>query len=139
MARLGAGCLQSALVQAKRGPETMLLRHKILDQLHAKRDRFAAFDDDFQSEADSYRKALDRLTGLSSEDLQSRLTAYATPGALPTAEFDAAPNLRVGFSPKWGNHQEARAWAHRTLLDHTTFAADGSQIQPIRDFSVPVA
>ncbi|HZS08859.1 MAG TPA: DNA double-strand break repair nuclease NurA [Blastocatellia bacterium] len=117
----------------------MLLRHKILDQLHAKRDRFAAFDDDFQGEAGSYRDALGRLAELSGDELQSRLTAYSTPGALPTAEFDTAPNLRVGFSPKWGNHEEARAWAHRTLLGHITFAADGSQIQPIRDFSVPVA
>lgn len=117
----------------------MILRQKILDQLHAKHSRFAAFDDDFQSEAETYRRALRQLSELSREELCLRLEARATPGALPTAEFDQARSLRVKFAPRFANHQEARTWAHAALLDHTTFAADGSQIQPADDFSLPVA
>jgi hypothetical protein len=117
----------------------MILRHKILERLQAKRERFAAFDDDLQREAETYLEALRRLSDMSGAELQERLAAYSTPGALPTDEFDQARNLRVSFPHKWDNHQEARAWAHTTLLDHTTFAADGSQIQPASDFSIPVA
>ena len=117
----------------------MILRHKILDKLRAKREQFTSFGDDFQNEAEIYRAALHRLAGLSAAGLKDLIAAEATPGALPTNEFDAASNLRLSFLPSWTNHQEARAWAHDALLDHTTFAADGSQIQPHKDFSVPVA
>ncbi len=117
----------------------MILRHQILDKLRAKREQFTSFGDDFQNEAEIYRDAVHRLAGLTAAELQSRLASPATPGALPTAEFDAASNLRIGFPLTWTNHQEARAWAHDALLAHTTFATDGSQIQPLKDFSVPVA
>src|SRR5262249_5389394 len=43
------------------------------------------------------------------------------------------------FPHKWKNHQEAREWAFDALLDHPTFAVDGSQIRPDDDFSIPVA
>jgi hypothetical protein len=71
--------------------------------------------------------------------LTRRLALIKTPGALPTTEFDAAAGLRIEFPHKWKNHQEAREWAFDTLLDHPTFAVDGSQIRPDDDFSIPVA
>jgi hypothetical protein len=117
----------------------MILRDKILTQLYAKRARFLAFDDDFQSEAAKYRDALGRLAEMSSSKLKDCLAREATPGALPSLEFDTACNLRLGFPLEWSNHQEARAWACEVLLDHPTFAADGSQILPTNDFSIPVA
>lgn len=117
----------------------MILRDKILSQLHAKRARFLAFDDDFQSEAEAYAGAFRRLSKMSPAELNERLTSEATPGALPTDEFDAARDLCMCFPSQWGNHQEARAWACEVLLDHTTFATDGSQILPTNDFSIPVA
>ncbi|MFN7945501.1 MAG: DNA double-strand break repair nuclease NurA [Blastocatellia bacterium] len=117
----------------------MILRQKILDQLQAKRSRFAAFDDDFHSEAESYRQALRQAGEMSGAELRARLSDYATPGALPTDEFDQARTLRIAFPARFTNHQQARAWAHAALLDHTTCAVDGSQIQPASDFSIPVA
>lgn len=117
----------------------MILRDKILSQLQAKRARFLAFDDDFQSEAMAYADALRRLAKMSPAELNERLVREATPGALPTTEFDAARDLCVSFPSQWSNHQEARAWACEVLLDHTTFATDGSQILPTNDFSIPVA
>jgi hypothetical protein len=72
-------------------------------------------------------------------ELAKRLEFVETPGALPTGEFDAAPDLRLEFPHKWKNHQEAREWALDALLDHPTFAVDGSQIRPDGDFSIPVA
>jgi NurA domain len=117
----------------------MIQREKILQQLQSKRDKFAAFEDSFQNEAGKYLDALDRMSMLPSRELEKRLAFVETPGALPTPEFDAAPDLRVEFPYKWKNHQEAREWAFDALLDHPTFAVDGSQISPDGDFSIPVA
>ena len=117
----------------------MILRDKILSQLHAKRARFLAFDDDFQSEAEAYAAALRRLPEMSCAELNAWLMKEATPGALPSPEFDEARHLCLSFAPQWGNHQEARAWACEVLLDHPTFATDGSQILPTTELSIPVA
>ena len=117
----------------------MILRDKIIAQLDAKSARFRAFDDDFQAEAESYIEALGRLAKLPRGEALDLLSAHPTPGALPTPELDRARDLCLGFPARWGNHEEARAWACEALLGHTTFAADGSQILPSPDFSVPVA
>jgi hypothetical protein len=117
----------------------MIQREKILQQLQSKRDQFVAFEDSFQDEAGRYLDALDRMVMLSSSELTRSLAPVATPGAMPTAEFDTAAGLRVEFPHKWKNHQEAREWAFDALLDHPTFAVDGSQIRPDDDFSIPVA
>jgi len=117
----------------------MIQRDKILQQLQSKRDQFVAFEDSFQDEAGKYHDALDRMTMLPSSELTRKLATVKTPGALPTEEFDAAAGLRIDFPHKWKNHQEAREWAFDALLDHPTFAVDGSQIRPDDDFSIPVA
>ena len=117
----------------------MIQREKILQQLQSKRDQFVAFEDSFQDEAGRYLDALDRMSMLPSSELKRRLAPVETPGATPTAEFDAAAGLRIEFPHKWKNHQEAREWAFDALLDHPTFAVDGSQIRPDDDFSIPVA
>jgi hypothetical protein len=117
----------------------MIQRDKILQQLQSKRDQFVAFEDSFQDEAGRYLDAVDRMSMLPGSELTSRLAPAKTPGALPTAEFDAATGLCVEFPHKWKNHQEAREWAFDALLDHPTFAVDGSQIRPDDDFSIPVA
>jgi len=117
----------------------MIQRDKILQQLQSKRDQFVAFEDSFQDEAGRYLDALDRMSMLPGSELTRQLAPVKTPGALPTAEFDAAAGLRVEFPHKWKNHQEAREWAFNALLDHATFAVDGSQIRPDDDFSIPVA
>ena len=117
----------------------MIQRDKILQQLQSKRDQFVAFEDSFQDEAGKYHDALDRMAMLPSSELTRKLATVKTPGALPTEEFDAAAGLRIDFPHKWKNHQEAREWAFDALLDHPTFAVDGSQIRPDDDFSIPVA
>jgi hypothetical protein len=116
----------------------MILRDQILEQLHTKRDRFVAFEDSFQDEARKYTEALARLALMSSGEVIQRLSPITTPGAVPTSEFDRAPSLGIEFPHRWNNHQEAREWACAALLDHPTFAVDGSQIKPDDDFSIPV-
>jgi NurA domain-containing protein len=117
----------------------MILNHKIVEQLREKWPQFATFDDTSRDDAKDYLEALRRLSEFSSESLISLLASADTPGALPTNEFDKAPDLRFEFPNQFANHQEARSWAFAVLLDHTTFAVDGSQIRPDPGLSIPVA
>jgi NurA domain len=117
----------------------MILNHKIVEQLREKWPQFAAFNDTSRDDAQDYRAALKRLAHLSCESLLSLLSGGPTPGALPTAEFETAPDLRLEFPIAFRNHQEARSWAYDVLLDHTTFAVDGSQIRPEPGLSIPIA
>ncbi|HMV47850.1 MAG TPA: DNA double-strand break repair nuclease NurA [Blastocatellia bacterium] len=116
----------------------MIFRDKILIQLHRKEASFHDFDGSLLDESKTYKELLGRLAELSSAELSAQLNG-PTPGALPTAEFDTAPNLCLPFAQRWNNHAEARDWACETLLGHTTFAVDGSQIPPHPGFSIPVA
>ena len=55
-----------------------------------------------------------------------------------------APPQRAGgaivpFGEAWRSHEEARRWALKVLGGRVTFAADGSQVFPGREASVPVA
>ena len=117
----------------------MILRDKILDQLRDKQEKFSSFNGSLQDEVTIYREKLEELARFSSAELRARLSGDSTPGALPTAEFDAAPTLCLPFPQDWSNHADARAWACEALLDHTTIAVDGSQIPPYAGFNIPVA
>lgn len=117
----------------------MLFRDKIFAQLEAKQAGFRNYNDDARHEAAVYAEALQQLGELSSDEIQRRVATIATPGALPTTEFDETPQLRVRFPHEFHNHENARHWAYEALLHHTTFAADGSQILPVKEFSIPVA
>ena len=117
----------------------MIQRDKILAQLHGKKDRFAAFEAEFRDETRAYAEALAQLATMSGEEINARLANETTPGAFPTPEFELARNFRLKFPRAFANHGEARAWALDALFEHTTFAVDGSQIPPTRDFNIPVA
>lgn len=117
----------------------MIRQDKIWDQLQRKQDKFRNFDDSFRNESKLYREHLAELATLSASEVRARLQEIENPGALPTPEFDLAPNLRLPFSEQWTNHAEARAWACQSLLNHTTFAVDGSQIAPSPAFNIPIA
>ena len=73
------------------------------------------------------------------DEIIGQLARIQSPGALPTEEFDRARCFLIQFEPKWYNHEQARDWAYKTILGRTTFAADGSQIIPSKDYSIPVA
>src|SRR5258708_2620044 len=117
----------------------MIYRQKIIAALESKRDAFTSFDKDFQEERAAYIGALGKLAVTSKAELDAKLSSAPSPGALPTKEFDLAQQGLIRFPRQFENHQQARDWALATLLDRTTFATDGSQIMPTKDFSVPVA
>jgi hypothetical protein len=117
----------------------MIYREKILTALESRRVDFAHYDTDFREQVRLYAGALDHLAALSFDELRTRLDGHMAPGALPTVELEPPGGLIRHFAHDWQNHEDARRWSLETLAGRTTFAADGSQILPSKDFSVPVA
>jgi hypothetical protein len=118
----------------------MLVRSRVVAALEAKKDRFADYQVDLRDTLDRYREALESLPSLSQAEIEAKFSEAEIrwPGALPTGEQDQLQDAVVSQKQNWANHEEARAWAKEILLNTPTFAVDGSQISPSRDFSIPV-
>jgi hypothetical protein len=117
----------------------MIYREKIISALEGRRGDFAHFQAETREQFIIYRRALENAGSMSGAALAARLGECDSPGALPTEEFQRARSLIIRFGHEWQNHEEARCWALKTMRGRTTFAADGSQILPTKDFSVPIA
>jgi hypothetical protein len=117
----------------------MIYREKILAALESRRGEFAQFGSDLRHQLAIYDRALREFLSIDKDELIERLEAKPSPGAVTTDEFFEAGSFAIRFGRDWSNHEESRAWAYETLLGRTTFAADGSQIIPTKDYSVPVA
>lgn len=117
----------------------MLHPGKLVVALEAKRDRFTEAEEARQEDLDALGQALETLATLSLAEVESRLAGIPWPGARPTAEHEQYGDIVIPFTENWSNHQQAREWALKVLHDVPTFAADGSQISPARDISIPVA
>jgi NurA domain len=131
----------------------MLHKGKLQAALNLKRGQFNAFDDAFSDQLQAYRHALETLYARypSSNRLEYRLPpdtiGMPSAGARPTMEYDrwlvhaAQSNYRgpkFPFGSEFENHEQARQWAE-CIEGITTIAVDGSQLQPWRDASIPVA
>jgi hypothetical protein len=84
-------------------------------------------------------EALDKMSHLTRAEIEDKLADIPWPGARPTAEFDQCSNIVIPFGQQWNNHEQARSWAKQILDGVPTFAVDGSQLPPSKDFSIPVA
>jgi hypothetical protein len=133
----------------------MLHKGKLQAALNSKRDHFCVYDGSYSDQLGAYRHALETLYRHypSSAQLQELLPpddpGLPPAGARPTSEFDRwlveaahsqedyrGPIFR--FGREFANHEQARQWAE-CIEGITTLAVDGSQLQPWRDASVPVA
>lgn len=87
-----------------------------------------------------YQTAIEDLAAMDPEAITAELESKAFPGAVPTAEFEAADGLVIPFeeSREWGSHEAVNEWARDHLEGITTIAADGSQINPISEFEQTV-
>lgn len=130
----------------------MLHKGKLQAALAAKRDQFSLYDGSYSEQLALYQHALETL----SEDYTSSVSlnallppeeSSATAGARPSIEFDrwlvnAAYQDYSGplfpFGREFSSHEQARQWAE-CIEGITTIAVDGSQLQPWRDASIPVA
>jgi hypothetical protein len=117
----------------------MIYRDKILSALESCESEFAFYESDLKAQAASYNQALEMVCAMSREELSAKLELSNAPGAIPTEEFYEAGSFILPFNEEWTNREQSREWAYQTLLGRTTFAADGSQIMPTKDFSIPIA
>ncbi len=131
----------------------MLHKGKLQAALNLKRGQFNAFDDSFSDQLNAYRHALETLYTryTSSTHLEHRLPpdgiGMPSAGARPTMEYDRwlvhttqsnYHSPKILFGSEFENHEQARQWAE-CIEGITTIAVDGSQLQPWRDASIPVA
>jgi hypothetical protein len=131
----------------------MLHKGKLQAALNFKRGQFSAFDSSFSDQLNAYRNALETLHSHypSSTHLEHVLPpdgiGMPAAGARPGIEFDRwlahiAQSSYQGpyfpFGREFANHEQARQWAE-CIEGITTLAVDGSQLQPWRDASIPVA
>lgn len=131
----------------------MLHKGKLQAALQLKKGQFSLYDGAFSEQLHAYRHALETLHARypSSRHVEDHLPPLGSPesaGARPTIEFDrwlasvdsaqpeAAPVYQFGSD--FANHEQARQWAE-CIEGVTTLAVDGSQLQPWRDASIPVA
>lgn len=131
----------------------MLHKGKLQAALNFKRGQFSAFDGSFSDQLNAYRNALETLYSRypSSTHLEHVLPpddiGMLPAGARPSIEIDrwlAHPTQSsyhgpyFSFGREFANHEQARQWAE-CIEGITTLAVDGSQLQPWRDASIPVA
>ncbi|MBI3652643.1 MAG: DNA double-strand break repair nuclease NurA [Acidobacteria bacterium] len=117
----------------------MIYRDKILSALASCESEFAFYESDLKAQVASYNQTLEMVSAMNSEALLAKLELANAPGAIPTTEFFDRQAFIIPFTEEWTNREQAREWAYQTLLNRTTFAADGSQIMPTKDFSIPIA
>ena len=117
----------------------MLYPHLLSQALESKREEFLHFDRVWREDMGDYARRLRALGGSSAQDVAETLSGVKEPGAIPSGELDGEASIVLPFGRSWRTHEEARRWAIATLEDRVTFAADGSQLVPGRDVSLPVA
>lgn len=118
----------------------MLYRQQLISEFDVKREEFVRFEQTWSVELREYTRWLEALGGRSAGEVKSEVSGAArAPGALPSAELERAGAMCVPFKESWQTHEEARRWALDALCGRVTFAADGSQLLPGREISLPVA
>lgn len=117
----------------------MLQRSQLITQLDAKCAEIVEYERNIGDEAASFAHALSAMTGEEAVGLRAAmLNTESNFGAAPSTEFDACECFVREFDATWRSHEEARKWAVEVLRNRTTFAADGSQLLPGRDISLPL-
>jgi hypothetical protein len=117
----------------------MLYHHLLSQALESKRDEFLRFDRTWREDVRDYVRRLRSLGGRSAAEIVAAISTAKEPGAIPSSELDSAGAVVIPFRQQWRTHEEARRWAIEALEERITFAADGSQLVPGRDVSLPVA
>jgi len=121
----------------------MLYPTLLISALQNRREEFVTYVSASNEDALEYAESLRSLSGKPSKEIaalfSSSLPAGVVPDALPTDELDREGSVSISFDRKWRSHEEARRWAVGVLQNRITFAADGSQISPGREVSLPLA
>ncbi|MFN2455828.1 MAG: DNA double-strand break repair nuclease NurA [Pyrinomonadaceae bacterium] len=125
--------------RATRIARFMLYQSLLKNELDERLADFVSFDRTWREDVHDYARRLHLLDGRAAREVCEAVAAYKEPGALPSRELDAHGSMLIPFRERWRTHEEARRWALKVLQERTTFAADGSQLLPGREISMPVA
>ena len=117
----------------------MLYRGHVLSALAERREDFARFERTLRDEVGEATARLRGIGEVGAAAVRARLKAEGRGVSYPSDELDAGNSVVMPFGESWRSHEEARGWARGVLEGRVTFAADGSQVFPGRDASVPVA
>ena len=117
----------------------MLYRQHLASALEERREEFVRFERDLRGEVGEAASRLRALGARGAAEVKEAAGAPASRVTFPSDELDSARGVVVPFKQVWNSHEEARRWALGVLSGRTTFAADGSQIFPGREVSMPVA
>jgi hypothetical protein len=117
----------------------MLYRTHVISALERTREAFARFERSLRGEVGELAARLHALAGRAGAEVRRESGADAARVAFPSDELERVGASVVPFHESWRSHEEARRWALEALRGRVTFAADGSQIFPGRDASIPVA
>ena len=117
----------------------MLYRTHVISALEKEREGFVNFGRALVEDVLASARRLRALGSRTAADLRRESGALAARISFPSDELDGAGGVAVRFDRRWRSHEEARRWALETLRGRVTFAADGSQVFPGREASVPVA
>ncbi len=116
---------------------TPLYADRVARALLNKGGDFEESQRDIVEDMQRVQDALAVLERMPLAELEARIARVGRPGARPTPEQDELP-LVLRFGTPLDDHRRAREWARDRLAGVTTFAADGSQIFPSKDMSIPV-
>jgi hypothetical protein len=117
----------------------MLYRTHVMSALERRRVDFVNFERGMRDEVGELAARLRALAGRTSEEVRRASEAEGVRVTYPSDELERARGAVVPFAERWRSHEEARRWALSVLSNRATFAADGSQLFPGREASVPVA
>lgn len=117
----------------------MLYRTHVISALEKEREGFVTYGRALVEDVLASARRLRALGGRTAAEVRRESGALNARISFPSDELDGAGGVVVRFDRRWRSHEEARRWALETLRGRVTFAADGSQVFPGREASVPVA
>jgi hypothetical protein len=112
---------------------------QILSLLDQKREDFTAFDKTALQELQLYLAALAKMSQQRDRTILESLQGIKDCGARPLEPLGDVPDWIISSNLVWQNREESLAWVRDRITGISTFAVDGSQIYPSKDFSIPVA
>lgn len=116
----------------------MLFPELLNREFERQRAGFEAFDLKWRGDVSHYSDELRRITAREAASLR-QAAQLSENVALPSDELEHNNGLVCHFGTSWATHEAARRWALEILHDRVTCAADGSQLIPGREVSLPIA
>lgn len=108
--------------------------------LNQKRADFASFDESTSSYLSQYRAAWNSWATMNPADRDDWIAGQSGEvGARPLEPINARNKGIVRSHLSWDSREQSLQWVAEHLTDVTTFAVDGSQVFPQKDFSIPIA